>query len=265
MRMNNKLLTFFGFTKMPFTKDIKVQDIFRSVMMKELHSMFELGLPTEDIMMIFGEIGSGKSVALRLFIESLDTNKYYPIYLKSCGMNIFNLYSAILSSIKVEPPFHLFTAKKLYEKVISESRKKPIIILDDVQELTDDALLEMKNLVSFDVDSRHKLCIIISGQTEIAERLKFSLFASVMQRIRLKYHVKTMSLPETCQYIDHQLKISGKQNSIFTDDAMAEIFKRTNGIPRLVNKECYRAVITACTKEREIIEPSILPLVDIDV
>jgi len=262
--MNNKLLTFFGFTRMPFTKDIKVQDIFRSAMIKELHSMFELGISTEDIIMIFGEIGSGKSVALRLFIESLDANKYYPIYLKSCGMNTFNLYNAILSSIKVEPPFHLFTSKRLYEKNISESRRKPIIILDDVQDLTNDALMEIKNLVSFDADSRHRICIIISGQMDIAERLKFSLFASVMQRIRLKYHVKGMSLEETCQYIDHQMKISGKETSVFTDDAMAEIFKRTNGIPRLINKECYQAIIIACTKRREIIEPSILPLLESD-
>jgi type II secretory pathway predicted ATPase ExeA len=55
------------------------------------------------------------------------------------------------------------------------------------------------------------------------------------------------------------MKISGKDTSIFTDDAMEEIFKRTNGIPRLINKECFTAIIAACAKKRDIIEPSILP------
>lgn len=257
--MNNKLLTFFGFTKMPFTKDIEKDKIFKSSMINELHSMFELGINSEDIMLVFGEIGCGKSVALRLFLESLDVNKYYPIYLKSSGMNVSHLYSAILSSKKVEPPFRLFNAKKLYEKVISESRQKPVIILDDAQELTDNALLEIKNLVSFDADSTNRLCVIISGQIEISEKMKFSLFSPVMQRIRLKFQARGMSIEETCRYIDHQMKISGKETSIFTDDAMAEIFKRTNGIPRLINKECFTAIIAACAKKRNIIEPSILP------
>ncbi len=257
--MNNKLLTFFGFTKTPFTKEIETDEIFKSDIINELHSMFELGIPTEDIMLIFGEIGCGKSAALRLFFESLDVNKYYPIYLKSCGMNAACLYSAILTGKKIEPPYRLFNAKRLYEKVVSESRAKPVVILDDAQDLADDALLEIKNLVSFNADSTNRLCVIISGQMEIAEKMRFSLFAPVMQRIRLKFQVKGMGLEETCRYIDHRLKICGKDTPIFTDDAMAEIFKRSNGIPRLVNKECYTAIIAACAKKRDIIEPSILP------
>jgi len=260
--MNSKLLTFFGLTKTPFTKEIQTQDILKSSMITGLLGMFELGIPTEDIMLLYGEIGSGKSYALRLFIESLDSNKYYPLYLKSSGMNVSHLYNAILSGIKVEPPFRLYAVKRLYEKVIPEFKKKPVIILDDAQDLTDKALLELKNLVNFDVDSKNKICIILSGQPEIADKLKFSLFASVMQRIRLQYQTHNMSLEETCQYIDHHLKICGKETSLFTDDAKAEVFKRADGIPRLVNKECYRALIAACAKERDIVEPSILPPAD---
>jgi len=257
--MNNKILTFFGFTRMPFSKDLKVDEIFKSSMISGLLGMFELGISTEDMMLLYGEIGCGKSVALRLFLESLDSNKYYPMYLKSSRMKTSHLYNSILVAVKIEPPFRIYAAKRAYEKIISEFRKKPVIILDDAQELTDDALLELKNLVSFDVDSKNRLCIILSGQPEIAEKLKFSLFAPVMQRIRLQYQANSMTLEETCQYIEHQINISGKETSIFTDDAKAEIFKRSNGIPRLVNKECYKALIVACTKEREIVEPSILP------
>ena len=64
--MNSKLLTFFGLTKTPFTKEIKTQEILKSSMITGLLGMFELGIPTEDIMLLYGEIGSGKSYALRL-------------------------------------------------------------------------------------------------------------------------------------------------------------------------------------------------------
>lgn len=257
--MNNKLLTFFGLTRTPFTKEIKTQEMLKSAMITGLLGMFELGISTEDIMLLYGDIGCGKSAALRLFIESLDHNHYYPLYLKSSGMKVSHLYNAILDGIKVEPPFRLYAAKRLYEKIIPEFKKKPVIILDDAQDLADDALLELRNLVSFDVDSKNRLCVILSGQSEIAEKLQFSLFSPVIQRIRLQYQAHGMSLEETCQYIDHHLKICGKETALFTDDAKAEIFKRSDGIPRLVNKECYRALIIACTQKREIIEPSILP------
>ncbi len=261
--MNNKLLTFFGLTRMPFSKEIPTGDIFKSGMIDGLLGMFELGISTEDIMLVFGKIGCGKTIALRLFMGSLDTNKYYPLYLKSSGMNIPHLYKSILCGMKVEPPSRLYGVKKLYEKIIPESRKKPVIILDDAQDLTDDALLEIKNLVSFDADSRNRLCVIVSGQMEIADKLKFSLFTPLMQRIRLQYQANSMGLEETCQYIDHQLSICGKESSIFTDDSKSEIFKRTNGIARLVNKECFKAIIAACAKGREIVEPSILPPPDL--
>ncbi len=257
--MNNRLLTFFGLAKTPFTKEINTREILASDMTSGLLGMFELGIATEDIMLLYGDVGCGKSAALRLFIESLDANKYYPLYLKSSGMNISHLYSAILSGIKVEPPYRLFEAKRLYEKVIPEFKKKPVIILDDAQDLNDDALLEIRNVVSFDVDSKNRICVVLSGQTEIADKLKYSLFSPVMQRIRLQYQACGMSLEETCQYIDHHLRICGRETSLFTDDAKAEIFKRADGIPRLVNKECFKALIIACTKEREIIELSILP------
>ena len=257
--MNNKLLTHFGFTAMPFTKNLRVENIFKSCMIQGIHGMFELGISTEDIMLISGDVGCGKSVALRLFIESLDCNIYYPLYLKSSRMNAAHLYNAILTGLKIEPPFQLQAAKMLYEKVIPEFRKKPVIILDDVQDLSDGAMLEIKNLVSFEADSKNRICVIMAGQSEIAEKLKFSLFTPIMQRIRLQYHAIGMGIEETCKYIQHNLTVCGKETTLFTDDAKAEIFKRTNGIPRLVNKECFRAIIAGCAKGSLLIEPSILP------
>ncbi len=249
---------------MPFSKDIPTEDIFKSSMTNGLLGMLELGISTEDIMLTFGKIGCGKTIALRLFMGLLDTSKYYPLYLKSSGMNIPHLYKSILCGMKVEPPSRLYAVKRLYEKIIPESRKKPIIILDDAQDLADDALLEIKNLVSFDADSRNRLCVIISGQMELVDKLKFSFFTPLMQRVRLQYQAESMDLEETCRYIDHQLNVCGKENSIFTDDSKSEIFKRTNGIARLVNKECYKAIIAACVKGKEIVEPSILPPADLE-
>jgi type II secretory pathway predicted ATPase ExeA len=109
-------------------------------------------------------------------------------------MNVSHLYSAILSSKKIEPPFRLFNAKRLYEKVISESHRKPVIFLDDAQDITDKALLEIKNLVSFDADSTNRLCVIISGQTEIAGKMKFPFFSLSCRESGLSFKPKVWDL-----------------------------------------------------------------------
>ena len=261
--MNNRILSSFGFTRMPFVKNLPVKDIFRSGMIQGLLGMFEIGIETEDIMLVFGEIGCGKSVALRLFVDSIDENNYYPLYLKSSKMNGAHLYKAVLAAMKIESPFRFHASRMLYEKVIPDFRKKPIIILDDAQDLGDDALLEIKNLVNFEADSKNRVCVILAGQLEIMEKLRFSLYTPLLQRIRLQYQAGGMSLEETCKYIRHHLTICGKEASVFTDDALSEIFKRTNGIARLIDKECYRAILAACVKEKTIIEPSILPPSDV--
>lgn len=261
--MTDKILSFFGFTRIPFSKTIPTREVFKSSMLEGLFAMFNLGVENEDILLVYGGVGCGKTVALRLFMQNLDSSRYHPVYIKGGNMNAGALYKNILTSLKVEPPSRSFAARKVYEKTINESRKKPVIILDDGQDLQDDALSELKTMVNFDTDSSNKLTIVLAGQPELYDRLGFTLFAPVMQRIRLSYNLGSLNLEETCRYINHQLTICGADNSIFTDDANSEIFKRSGGVPRIINRECFKAIIIASAKGKNIIEPSVLPAPDL--
>lgn len=227
----NNILTHFGFTKMPFVKNIAATEIFKSESIDGLLGMFNFGISTEDIMLAFGEIGCGKTVALRLFINSLDKNKYHPLYIKTGRMNASHLYNAICSGIKIKSPSRYAAARNVYEKAISSFREKIILIMDDAQDMHDDALLEIRNLVNFEVDSQNRICIILSGQPELEEKLRYKPFAPVKQRIRLTFNAMSMNLEETCRFINHQLELVQSKPNVFTDDAKSEIFKRSNGLP----------------------------------
>ena len=187
--LKGKLLTFFGFTRMPFVKEVSTGDIFPTEMSNSLPGMLDFGLTTEDIMLVYGEVGCGKSVALRLFMESLDTSRYAAVYIKCGGIYPAHLYQAILLGLKIEPAFRLHAVKRQYEKYVGELNKKPVIVLDDAQDLSDEALCEIKHLVSFEADSKHRVCVVLSGQIELSEKLSFSLFSALAQRIRLQHNV----------------------------------------------------------------------------
>ena len=247
---------FYGFLTMPFGKDFEVAHTFRSPALDNAVSMFCLGIETEDLLLLTGPIGGGKSVALRVFQSGLDLNRYVPVFLRGMGLSARDLVNAILRGLLVEPPFNRANAKALFFKTVTEFGRKPIIIIDDAQEMSPDALLSLKTLASFDGDSKSRVTFILCGQPELRDMLKYSRFASIQQRIRLWLEFSGMSLEETCRYIDHCVARAGRPSALFSDSAKSEIHKRSQGIPRRVNRICLRSLFDGAARKIAVIDAS---------
>lgn len=247
---------FYGFTAMPFGKDFEVAHAFRSPSLDNAVSMFNLGIETEDILLLTGPIGGGKSVALRVFQSGLDLNRYVPVFLRGMGLSARDLVGSILRGLLVEPPFNQAAAKALFFKTVTDFGRKPVIIIDDAQEMSANALLSLKTLASFDGDSKSKVTFILCGQPELRDILKYSRFASIQQRIRLWLEFSGMSLEETCRYIDHSVTRSGRASPLFSDSAKGEIHKRSQGIPRRVNRICLRSLFDSAARKVAVVDAS---------
>lgn len=254
--MNNIVLDFFGLSRLPFSKNISPKNVFEPQSYKEAFARLDFGVSNEDILLITGPIGSGKSVVLKSFISSLDTNQYAPVYLPGTNISDGELYKSVLAGLKTEPPHLAATAKRLFFKTVADQTRKPVIVIDDAQELRDSALIGIKGMVNFDFDSLNKITFILAGEPEMKERLVYSQFSSLRQRIRVSFEMYGMSLEETCQYIDHHTKICGRPSSVFADDAKSEIHKRSSGMPRMINTICYKSILYAATNEINIIDSS---------
>ena len=252
--MSDIVLNFYGFSRYPFLKDISCKNHFISNSYKQTQGFLELGIRSEDIMLISGEIGVGKSAALRCFCSEIDTNTYLPIYIRGTNLSSTDLYKIILESLQVTPPHFGDKAKRLYFKTVAEMSKKPVIIIDDAQELKDSALTGIKAMVNFDCDSKNKITFILSGQPEFVQRIKLVQFYSLRQRIKLSFDMNAMTLEETCQYIDHHTKICENPNPIFSDSAKSDIYKRSKGIARIINSICYNAIAFGAANKYEIID-----------
>jgi len=147
--------------------------------------MLRFGVYEEDIILLTGPIGAGKSVVLKSFIGELDGNRYAPVYLRGNSLSAGELYRSILSELKVEPPYFSQKAKMLFFKAIPDLNKKPVVIIDDAQDLEDSALKDIKSMVNFDFDSKNLVTFILVGQNELCDKLKYSDFMPTMQRIRI--------------------------------------------------------------------------------
>jgi len=254
-----QVLSFYGMQSMPFGKDIHTSEVFRTIALKDAQAMLELGVETEDILLLSGPVGCGKSVTVRHFMASLDSNLYIPVYLQGQIKSVPELYKMILKELLIEPPFSHTKAKSLYTKSVTEMKKKPVIIIDDAQDMSDLPLLAIKSLVNFMQDSRNRVTILLSGQLELKDKLMYSTFAAIRQRIKLDISLNPMSLEEACRFIDHSLTICGRQAPVFSDNAKSEIYKMASGIPRVICRICFKALIQGTIKKRDVIDSVDIP------
>ena len=254
MSMHDQVLAFFGFSRLPFGKHLRRADTFLSGAHQEALSRLSFGVADEDLLLLCGPIGCGKSVALAAFVAALDANLYTPLYVRGCGLSAAALLKAVLAGLKIDPPFFSGQASQLFFKTIPELNRKPVVVIDDAQDLAPAALTAIKSMVNFHFDSRTAITFVLAGQPELRELLTYAAFAALRQRIRISYHMPPMTLQETCSYIDHHTARCGRPASIFADDAKADIHRHAAGVPRLVNALCYRSILHAAANDIRIID-----------
>ncbi len=258
--MKQVILNHYGFSRMPFGKEIAAEEVFKTDALSQATAMLCLGLDSnEDIMLLTGPIGCGKSLIVRHAVAGFDTNRYQIISLRGSLGSASELFKLVLGGLKVEPPHSISKAKPLFFSTVTEAARKPVVVLDDAQDACPEALLAIKAMTNFDSDSRNRITFILVGQPELSTILGFSHFDALRARIRLAHQLTAMNLQETCAYIDHGLRIVERHESLFSDSAKMEIFKRTTGIARQVNSLCYQAIVRGAIEEKHIIDTHDIP------
>lgn len=249
---------FFGFTHIPFTKEIATDFIFPSEQHQELTARLRFAIENRYFSLVTGEIGAGKSTAIRALCESMDPSKYRFVYLSESRLSPRIFYQEVLYQLDTEPGFLQATAKRRFVETIRDFYDKhhvlPVIVVDEGQELSTGMINEFRFVINFDVDSRSPLALILTGQPELRDRLKLRVLRAIEQRINVRFHLNGLSEEETKKYIFHSLQKAGGTHMFFSDDAVKAIYVHSNGIPRLINSICTDCLVDAVTREQHTID-----------
>lgn len=252
----------FGFKHMPFIKQVSTSDLFQSISMKQVRDSLRLAVENEDFALLSGSPGSGKSSAIRKFLHDLDPNDYPWAYITAERYSIGDVAKAVLHSFHCTVPHRSFTALREFRSFIgktnSEKNAKPVVVIDEAQELPLQTFRSIKNMANFEIDGTSRLTIIFCGQSELVDIMKSQQLESLRRRIRIRYLFRPMSIEETLAYIDHHLKRSGATKAIFTDDCKSEIFKLSQGNVSNINNICFDLLRAATEQGKDIIEPSMM-------
>ncbi len=133
------------------------------------------------------------------------------------------------------------------------------MIIDEAQSLEPDLLHEVRLLTNLETAKYKLLHVILLGQPELNVTLSEPQFRPLKQRIAIRYHLRPLTLKESKEYIIYRLKRAGSKNlHIFDDSAIKEIFRYSQGIPRLINIVCDNALLTGFSQEQNRIGKNII-------
>jgi type II secretory pathway predicted ATPase ExeA len=209
---------------------------------------------------VTGEVGVGKTVAVRAALAALDSSRYTTIYLGCPAVGARGLYTAIVTALGGVPRFHrcglIPQAQDALAAEEAERGRRVIVILDEAHMLTADQLEETRLLTNADMDSRSPMACLLVGQPTLRRRIKLGTFAALDQRIALRYAMPGMDQAETGTYIAHHLKLAGRADTLFSDDAIALIHQTSRGLPRAVNNLAVQSLVAAYVANKTIIDES---------
>ena len=123
--------------------------------------------------------------------------------------------------------------------------RRTILVVDEAQNLAPDVLEEVRLLTNLETSKQKLLQIILIGQPELRELLARNDLRQLAQRITGRYHLEPLTREETASYIEHRLQVAGALGEVFDAGAKRTVFRLSQGVPRLINVICDRALLGA--------------------
>lgn len=249
---------YFGLKRTPFSKEIKVNDLFESYDIKESFARLAYIREHRGIMLLTGEPGSGKTTVMRRFVDSLSPQNYIHCYTPHATISKSELYRQINALLNLPSRMSksaLFAQIQAAILDLYDHRGKvPCIILDELQMMEYQTLQELVLLTNFQMDSKTPFILILMGQPELKELLKRRNIEPLNQRIALRYHMAGLTADETHSYIQHHLKIAGRKDTLFDDSAIEVMYRLSMGLPRKIGNLCLNSMTLAMVKKLSIID-----------
>jgi type II secretory pathway predicted ATPase ExeA len=256
----DRLQLHFGFTKMPFGRDLAPAMLHRHAAHTEAAARITWAITDKALGVITGEVGVGKTVAVRAALAALDPTRHTVIYLPNPAVGTRGLHHHIVASLGGHPHPHravlLPQAADALAGEAAERGRTPVLIIDEAHLLGHDQLESIRMLTNHDMDSRSPFACLLVGQPTLRRMIKLGVLAALDQRIAVRYHMTGMTPEETTTYISHHLQLAGHTTALFSDDATALIHDTSRGKPRTVNNLALAALIATCTAGKKLVDES---------
>ena len=256
--MIDKLQAHYGFTRMPFGRDLAPGMLHRHAAHNEAVARITWCIAERAIGVITGEVGAGKTVSVRTVLAGLDASRHTIIYLPNPMIGVRGLHEMIVATFGGQPDRSGSRLTAQASAILAAERdergKIPVLVIDEAHLLRYEQLETIRMLTNHDLDSGCPLACLLIGQPTLRRRIKLGILAALDQRIAVRYTMPGMTPEETTSYITHHLTLAGRSGPLFSDDATALIHATSRGLPRAVNNLAIQALIAAYASRKAIVD-----------
>ena len=214
--------------------------------------------------LLTGEIGAGKTTVCRCFMEQIPENCQLA-YIFNPKLSVEELLLSICEEFRIAPPTGAASVKSYVDAInvhllASHAQgRNNVLIIDEAQNLSAAVLEQLRLLTNLETSERKLLQIILIGQPELRAMLARPELEQLAQRVIARYHLGSLSEPETASYIHHRLAVAGSTaRAPFGPRLMAQIHKLSHGVPRRINLLCDRALLGAYVENQPQVTRQIL-------
>src|SRR6185436_1681657 len=234
----------FGFREMPFGVTPDPRFFYGHPLYLEGLAALIHGIESKKgFMLVTGEVGTGKTILLRKLMRQLEARVQF-VFISNSHLTSFGLTEMIVQSlgISAKEQSRLEMIQELNNYLIEQlkSGRTVVLLVDEAQKLSDEALEGLCDLSNLETDEEKLLQIVLVGQPEVATKLNKSSLRRIKQRIALHHRLYALQTPaEVDQYICHRLRIVGYEGpDIFGKEAVEAVWHYSGGTPRLINILC---------------------------
>ena len=250
---------YFGLSEAPFSITPDPQFLFMSQRHREAMAHLLYGIDEGGgFVQLTGEVGTGKTTLCRCVLQQLPEKTDVALIINS-RINERELLQAICNELQILSQSHdsIKHLQDLINQHLLEKHaagRRVVLIIDEAQNLAEEVLEQLRLLTNLET-SKHKLLqIILIGQPELLINLQRDSLRQLAQRITARYHLLALSFEEAVEYIRFRLSVVGCSDPLFSRPAVREVYKRSRGIPRLINIICDRSLLGAYAKNQLTVE-----------
>jgi general secretion pathway protein A len=256
------LVAHFGLKRFPFDKTLRTREAVETAPLRECTARLDFIKRRGGIMLLTGDPGVGKTLALRRFADQLNDNLFRPLYTPLSTLNRVDLLRHINDRLGLP---RRATKSAMYAQIqreLLDSREQKgrtvVLIIDEAHLLQVGPLQELRLLTNFKMDSFDPFILILAGQTELKRVMEYSVLESFAQRLALRYHMGPLSVTETGAYVKSQLALAGAIEPIFDDGAIGALHQVSYGLPRRIGAVAEQAMTYAMFDDRRSVDADVV-------